>query len=55
MYKKGDLFRIKANNEICIYLSMYSTYEYLVLYKNEEWVFFENELELIDPQSRGHF
>jgi len=50
--KKGDLLRIKSKNKICIYLSKYTKYEYLVLYNNEEWVFFENELEVIDVQSK---
>lgn len=47
MYKKGTLLRIKMNNKVCLCLSQYNDKEWIVLYDNEEWVFFEDELEVI--------
>ena len=52
MYKKGSLFKVKANNKVCVYVRRYGIYEHVVFYDDQEWVFFENELEVIDVQSK---
>jgi len=53
MLKRGDLVRIKKNNTVGIFLRNYEvTYnpnpERVVLYNNEEWVFFDFEVEKLE-------
>jgi hypothetical protein len=47
MLKKGDLVRVKKNNAVGIFLRMYPEVigELIVYYNNEEWVFFDFEIE----------
>jgi len=56
MLKRGDLVRIKKSNTVGIFLKNYKTEldphdpnpERVVLYNNEEWVFFDFEVEKLE-------
>lgn len=47
MLKKGDLVRVKKNNTVGIFLRKFpeAIGELVVYYNNEEWVFFDFEIE----------
>ena len=53
MLKRGDLVRIKKSNTVGVFLRNYETThdphpERVVLYNNEEWVFFDFEVEKLE-------
>ena len=56
MLKRGDLVRIKKNNTVGIFLRNYEVThgpspERVVLYNNEEWVFFDFEVEKLETSN----